>query len=95
MRTFHLAYAFICAFFGLTLASNASTQPQGYPDYSNLTVAVVRAPPVNWPLPLMNKNWTNVQFDLKATVDKAVDLIEQAAQNEANLIVFPELWFPG
>jgi nitrilase len=64
-------------------------------DYNNLTVAIVRDEPANWPQPLMNKNWTGVQFDLNATVHKGVQLIEQAANNGANLVVFPELWFPG
>ncbi|KAK9475714.1 carbon-nitrogen hydrolase [Lipomyces japonicus] len=64
-------------------------------DYNNLTVALVRAEPANWPLPVMNKNWTGVHFDINATVSKAVTLIEEAAENGANLVVFPELWFPG
>ncbi|KAJ5345833.1 hypothetical protein N7452_003837 [Penicillium brevicompactum] len=64
-------------------------------DYNNLTVAIVRAPPANWPLPVMNKNWTGVEFDLNKTVTKAVGLIHEAAENGANLVVFPELWFPG
>lgn len=65
-------------------------------NYDNLTVAVVRAPPANWPLPLMsNNNWTGVEFDLNATVPKGINLIKQAADNSANLVVFPELWLPG
>lgn len=64
-------------------------------DYNNLTVAIVRAPPANWPLPLMNKNWTGVDFDINATVAKAANLVEEAAHAGANLVVFPELWFPG
>ncbi|CAI7653336.1 hypothetical protein PCG10_001847 [Penicillium crustosum] len=63
--------------------------------YNNLTVAIVRAPPANWPLPVMNKNWTDVKFDLNQTVVKATHLIEDAANAGANLVVFPELWFPG
>jgi predicted amidohydrolase len=43
----------------------------------------------------MNKNWTDSYFDLNATITKGVKLIEEAASNGANLIVFPELWFPG
>ncbi|GKZ28957.1 hypothetical protein AbraIFM66950_002204 [Aspergillus brasiliensis] len=43
----------------------------------------------------MNKNWTDVAFDLNGSVEKGVGLIKQAAENGANLIVFPELWFPG
>ncbi|MBU8820817.1 carbon-nitrogen hydrolase family protein [Mycolicibacterium goodii] len=34
-------------------------------------------------------------FDLSATVDKAVDLIGEAARNGARLIAFPETWIPG
>ncbi|KAJ5900154.1 hypothetical protein N7495_004898 [Penicillium taxi] len=43
----------------------------------------------------MNKNWTDVEFDLDGSVSKAVQLVHQAAENGANLVVFPELWFPG
>ena len=72
---------------GVTVAS--------VPDYNNLTVALLRAPPANWQLPLMNMNWTNIQFSLNDTVDKGIDLIEEAPGNGANLVIFPELWFPG
>ena len=65
------------------------------PDYNNLTVAIVRAEPANWPMPIMNHDWTGRQFDLNATVTKGIRLIEEAASNGANLVVFPELWFPG
>lgn len=65
------------------------------PDYNNLTVALVRTEPVNWPLPVMNKTWTGVKFDLNGTVAKGVSLVKEAAANGANLVVFPELWFPG
>ena len=65
------------------------------PDYSNLTVAIVRAEPINFPMPILNKNWTGVEFDLNATVAKGLKLIGEAANNGANLVVFPELWFPG
>lgn len=36
-----------------------------------------------------------VYFDLDATVDKAIRLIETAAANGARLIAFPETWIPG
>lgn len=36
-----------------------------------------------------------VFMDLEGCVDKAESLIEQAAQNGARLIAFPECWFPG
>lgn len=36
-----------------------------------------------------------VFMNLDATVDKTVQLIEQAAQNGATLIAFPETWIPG
>jgi nitrilase len=64
-------------------------------DYSNLTTALVRAPPPGFPLPLLSRNYTGLHYDLNATVTKAESLIKEAASNGANLIVFPELWFPG
>ncbi|MFI5881526.1 nitrilase-related carbon-nitrogen hydrolase [Streptomyces sp. NPDC051554] len=36
-----------------------------------------------------------VEFDLRAGVDKAVTLIQEAAHNGARLIAFGELWLPG
>jgi len=33
-------------------------------------------------------------FDLKATLEKAVRLIEEAGKEGARLIVFPECWLP-
>lgn len=83
-------------FFALLVGSTAAAPTsRPTPDYNNLTVAVVRAEPAGWPMPLMNKNWTGIQFDLNATVLKGINLIEEAAANGANLVVFPELWFPG
>lgn len=34
-------------------------------------------------------------FDLDATLDKAIGLIDEAGRNGARLIVFPECWLPG
>lgn len=64
-------------------------------DLENLTIAAVRDTPVNWPLPMMNKNWDGVALDLNGTVDLGVSLIKQAAKNQARVIGFPEVWFPG
>lgn len=36
-----------------------------------------------------------VWFDVSATLQKAIKLIEEAAENGAKLIVFPETWLPG
>ncbi len=36
-----------------------------------------------------------VLFDKKACVDKAINAIDEAASNKAELIVFPELYIPG
>ncbi len=47
----------------------------------NVKVAAVQAAPVF--------------LDLQGTVDKTVSLIEQAAQQGCDLIVFPETWLPG
>ncbi len=78
---------------GLASASNASTPST--PDYNNLTAALVRSAPVNWPSPILNKNSTGVSLDLNATVNYGVELIGEAASRGANLVVFPETWFPG
>jgi nitrilase len=79
----------------LILASAIAAAPLSSPDYNNLTVALVRAAPANWPAPILNKNWTDVSLDLDATITFAVDLISEAATTGANLVVFPETWFPG
>lgn len=36
-----------------------------------------------------------VWLDLQATVDKTCQLIEEAANNDSRMIVFPEVWIPG
>ena len=64
-------------------------------DYSNLTVALVRAAPIGFPSPILIRNYTGIGFDLNGTVEYGTRLIEQAATNGANLVVFPELWLPG
>ena len=64
-------------------------------DLENLTIAAVRATPVNWPLPMLNKNWDGVTLDLNATVELGVNLIKEAAANQARVVGFPEVWFPG
>jgi nitrilase len=38
---------------------------------------------------------TPVWFDAEATIDKTVDLIDEAARNGAELLAFPETWVPG
>ncbi len=78
------------------LASAAATCNITDPtDYSNLTVALVRAAPPGFPAPILSRNYTGLHFDLNATVAFGIQLIEEAASNGANLVVFPELWFPG
>ncbi|KAK2018400.1 aliphatic nitrilase [Colletotrichum eremochloae] len=64
-------------------------------DLSNITLAAVRAPPVNWPLPIMSKNWDGVKFDINGTVDLGLQYMRQAAERGARLVAFPEVWFPG
>ncbi|MEW6141536.1 MAG: nitrilase-related carbon-nitrogen hydrolase [Chloroflexota bacterium] len=54
--------------------------------YSRVRAAAVQAGSVIRPAP----EW----FDLDATVDKAVGLIEKAGKNGARLVVFPEGWLP-
>ena len=36
-----------------------------------------------------------ILFDKQACLDKTVDLIKEAAEQKAELIVFPELFVPG
>ncbi|PVI00761.1 putative aliphatic nitrilase [Periconia macrospinosa] len=64
-------------------------------DLNNITLAAIRSPPVNWPMPVLNKNWDGVKFDINATVDLGLQYMKQAAQNGARLVAFPEVWFPG
>jgi len=64
-------------------------------DLENLTIAAVREAPVNWPLPMLNKDWDGVTLDLNATVDLGISLIKKASENQARVIGFPEVWFPG
>ncbi|KAF9877238.1 hypothetical protein CkaCkLH20_05504 [Colletotrichum karsti] len=61
----------------------------------NFTVAMVRSAPPNWPMPLMNMDWTGVTLNIGQTVDYGIELIQKAAAEGADLITFPELWFPG
>ncbi|ETS76208.1 hypothetical protein PFICI_11595 [Pestalotiopsis fici W106-1] len=77
---------------GVLPACNAARQST---NHDNLTVAMVRCPPPNWPLPILNYNWTGIVFNIFETVDKAIDLLNEASANGANVVMFPELWFPG
>lgn len=61
----------------------------------NFTVALVRAPPANYPYPPPSVDWKGLKHDLNASVELGVQYIEQAASQGADLVAFPELWFPG
>lgn len=61
----------------------------------SMRVALVRRPPPNWPLPLQNRDWTGITINISETVDVGLGLICDAKAHGANLIAFPELWFPG
>ena len=62
---------------------------------TNLTIALVRAPPPNWPLPIHEYNWGTVKPNLTSSIDEGIRYMQEAKSNGANWIVFPELWFPG
>lgn len=64
-------------------------------DKSNITLSAVVAAPAGWPLPVGSKDWTNGYLDLNATVHYGIKLIGEARQRGADLVAFPELWFPG
>lgn len=62
---------------------------------SNLTIAMVRAAPPNWPTPLLNYDWCAIELNISQTIDAGIGYIEAAAAQGADAITFPELWFPG
>jgi nitrilase len=62
---------------------------------TNFTVAMVRQPPPNWPMPILNMDWTGVVMNISEAVDDGIRLMHKAAEGGANLVTFPELWFPG
>jgi hypothetical protein len=64
-------------------------------DPGNFTVALVRAPPANLPYPPPSEDWYGRQYDLDRTVEIGLGYIHEAALKGANLVAFPELWFPG
>ncbi|KAF2008951.1 carbon-nitrogen hydrolase [Aaosphaeria arxii CBS 175.79] len=64
-------------------------------DRGNLTVALVRAPPPNWPLPIDNKDYRGVDLNMTAVVETGISLMHAARANGADVVAFPELWFPG
>lgn len=78
-------------FAGLAHATGLASRSN--PD--NLTVALVRAPPANYPYPQPSLDWKGLRHDLNATVQLGVQYIEEAAAQGADLVAFPELWFPG
>ena len=47
----------------------------------NIKVSVIQQPPV--------------YLNLKASIERAVSLIDQSAKEGSKLVVFPETWFPG
>ncbi|KPM46109.1 hypothetical protein AK830_g420 [Neonectria ditissima] len=63
------------------------------PPGSSLTAALIRAPPALWSEPILSRVYNGV--DINATTDLGVKYIKQAAKQGANLVAFPELWFPG
>lgn len=81
--------------FTLALEGFLLFTPSVAADTSNLTVAMVRIPPPNWPLPLLNKDWTGIKLNISETVDHGISLMKEAAAEGANMVLFPELWFPG
>lgn len=93
MKAIRFASALIL--FGAAFAANVTSTVNGTSS-TNFTVAVVRAPPANLPYPPgINTNFYGRNYDINASVEIAIGHIQEAAQKGANLIAFPELWFPG
>ncbi|PYH92067.1 carbon-nitrogen hydrolase [Aspergillus ellipticus CBS 707.79] len=89
---------FLCAstiLAGLSDLSQGAALPTQSNSNSSLKVALVRSPPPNWPLPLGSHNWTGIEINITQAVDQGIHLIQEAKQNGADLLAFPELWFPG
>lgn len=62
---------------------------------SNLTIALLRAPPPQWPLPIYEYDWGSIRPNLTSSVDAGIEYIKEAKKNGANWILFPKSWFPG
>lgn len=84
-----LSVALCLAGHGALAALNATVEN------TNLTVALVRTAPPNWPLPVLNRNWTGIELNISETVDAGFGHVATAAAQGADRISFPELWFPG
>lgn len=90
-----LSKRLLVAFAAFQGISAAPTVSHSTVDRANLTVALVRTPPPNWPLPLTNYDFTGVTFNISEVFDAGIKLINDAKSAGSDLIVFPELWFPG
>ncbi|KAL4937065.1 hypothetical protein BDV06DRAFT_227295 [Aspergillus oleicola] len=84
-------------FFGiLTFSGDAAQASDCHVNPStNLTMAMVRAPPPDWPLPIYKPDWTGVMPNLNSSIGRGIKYMHEAKENGANWILFPELWFPG
>ncbi|KAF7547351.1 hypothetical protein G7Z17_g7787 [Cylindrodendrum hubeiense] len=56
---------------------------------------MIRSPPPNWPLPILNFDWTGTKLNISQNIDEGIELLHEASENGANFVMFPELWFPG
>lgn len=90
MKTVSALAVALCTATSLSQLTNVTES-----DPSNFTVAVVRAPPANVPYPPPSADWYGREYDLNRTVEMGVGYIHEAALKGANLVAFPELWFPG
>ena len=62
---------------------------------SNLTIAILRASPPQWPLPIYEYDKGLIRPHLTSSVDAGIEYIKEAKKNGVNWLLFPELWFPG
>ncbi|KAF7552877.1 hypothetical protein G7Z17_g4022 [Cylindrodendrum hubeiense] len=69
---------------GLAVRSTSAT---------SLTAAMIRASPALWTQPITSRVYNGVDID--ATTNLGVKYIDRAADEGADLVAFPELWFPG
>lgn len=66
-----------------------------YQEIKQIKIALIRSPPPNWPLPLEKQSWEGITLNIDETIDEGIKLIKLAKSNGADLVSFPELWFPG
>jgi len=78
-----------------TPRNECNSTPEEAEPIGNVTVAMVRSAPPSWPMPIFNFDWTGTQLNVTRIALEGARLMKKAKSDGADLITFPELWFPG